>query len=55
LKAYVVDGDVKQKIAAVVERIASGHHAGAAEQFVETVALGPACGLTCRLTLANSY
>lgn len=26
---------------AVVERIASGDHAGAAEQFVETVALGP--------------
>lgn len=28
-------------ITAVVERIASGDHAGAAEQFVETVALGP--------------
>jgi pimeloyl-ACP methyl ester carboxylesterase len=33
--------DVSQKIGAVVERIASGDHAGAAEQFVETVALGP--------------
>ena len=32
---------VGQRIAAVVERIASGDHAGAAEQFVETVALGP--------------
>lgn len=30
-----------QCIAAVAERIASGDHAGAAEQFVETVALGP--------------
>jgi pimeloyl-ACP methyl ester carboxylesterase len=33
--------EVQQKIGAVVERIASGDHAGAAEQFVETVALGP--------------
>jgi pimeloyl-ACP methyl ester carboxylesterase len=33
--------EVGQRIAAVVERIASGDHAGAAEQFVETVALGP--------------
>jgi len=33
--------DVEQKIRAVVERIAAGDHAGAAEQFVETVALGP--------------
>lgn len=33
--------DVKRLIGAVVERIASGDHAGAAEQFVETVALGP--------------
>lgn len=33
--------EVHQKIGAVVERIASGDHAGAAEQFVETVALGP--------------
>jgi pimeloyl-ACP methyl ester carboxylesterase len=32
--------DVNQKIGAVVERIASGDHAGAAEQFVETVVLG---------------
>jgi pimeloyl-ACP methyl ester carboxylesterase len=31
----------KRGVDAVVERIASGDHAGAAEQFVETVALGP--------------
>lgn len=33
--------EVGNRIAAVVERIASGDHAGAAEHFVETVALGP--------------
>jgi pimeloyl-ACP methyl ester carboxylesterase len=33
--------DAQRKIRAVVERIASGDHAGASEQFVETVALGP--------------
>jgi pimeloyl-ACP methyl ester carboxylesterase len=33
--------EVAQRITAVVERIAAGDHAGAAEQFVETVALGP--------------
>ena len=33
--------EVGPRIRAVVERIASGDHAGAAEQFVETVALGP--------------
>jgi pimeloyl-ACP methyl ester carboxylesterase len=33
--------EVGKRIGAVVERIASGDHAGAAEQFVETVALGP--------------
>lgn len=33
--------EVGRRIRAVVERIASGDHAGAAEQFVETVALGP--------------
>lgn len=32
---------VDQRIGAVVERIASRAHTGAAEQFVETVALGP--------------
>lgn len=30
-----------QRIGSVIERIASGDHAGAAEQFVESVALGP--------------
>jgi pimeloyl-ACP methyl ester carboxylesterase len=33
-------GQVKQRVGAVVERIASGDHAGAAEEFVESVALG---------------
>ena len=33
--------EVGKRIQAVVERIAAGDHAGAAEQFVETVALGP--------------
>jgi len=32
---------VMQRIGAVVARIEAGDHAGAAEQFVETVALGP--------------
>ena len=33
--------DVQKKINAVADRIESGDHAGATEQFVETVALGP--------------
>jgi pimeloyl-ACP methyl ester carboxylesterase len=33
--------EVAQRIGTVVERIAAGDHAGAAEQFVESVALGP--------------
>ncbi len=33
--------EIEDRIGAVVERIAAGDHAGAAEQFVETVALGP--------------
>lgn len=33
--------EVNTKIEAVVDRIASGDHAGAAEQFSETLALGP--------------
>jgi pimeloyl-ACP methyl ester carboxylesterase len=33
--------EVRKRIGRVVERIASGDHAGAAELFVETVALGP--------------
>jgi pimeloyl-ACP methyl ester carboxylesterase len=32
---------VGRRVGAVVQRIASGDHAGAAEQFAETVALGP--------------
>ncbi|HEY7606174.1 MAG TPA: alpha/beta hydrolase [Actinomycetes bacterium] len=38
--APVLD-QVAARIGAVVQRIATGDHAGAAEQFVETVALGP--------------
>jgi pimeloyl-ACP methyl ester carboxylesterase len=34
-------GSVRERIGAVVERIAGGDSAGAAEAFVETVALGP--------------
>jgi pimeloyl-ACP methyl ester carboxylesterase len=33
--------DVRHRLDAVLERIASGDHGGAAEQFVDTVALGP--------------
>jgi pimeloyl-ACP methyl ester carboxylesterase len=33
--------EVTQRLAAVIGRIASGDHAGAAEQFVDTVAFGP--------------
>ncbi|HRO57690.1 MAG TPA: alpha/beta hydrolase [Burkholderiaceae bacterium] len=33
--------EIGPRIDAVVERIAAGDHAGAAEQFVETVAIGP--------------
>lgn len=33
--------EVGRRVGAVVQRIASGDHAGAAEQFAETVALGP--------------
>src|ERR687894_701067 len=33
--------EVRQRLRAVVDRIAAGDHAGAAEEFVETVALGP--------------
>jgi pimeloyl-ACP methyl ester carboxylesterase len=38
--AHVLD-DVKKKMRPVVERIAAGDYAGAAEQFVDKVALGP--------------
>ena len=33
--------DVRDRVRAVVDRVAAGDHAGAAEEFVETVALGP--------------
>lgn len=34
-------GEVERRVRAVAARIASGDHAGAAEQFVESVAFGP--------------
>lgn len=40
LELAVVLREVGDRIAAVVERIRRGDHAGAAEQFIETVALG---------------
>lgn len=33
--------ELRKRFGAVVDRIASGDHAGAAQQFIETVALGP--------------
>ena len=33
--------EVRERLRAVVDRIAAGDHAGAAKEFVETVALGP--------------
>lgn len=43
--------EVGRRVAAVAQRIASGDHAGAAEQFAETVALGP--GSWVRLAREN--
>ncbi|MEX2127759.1 MAG: alpha/beta hydrolase [Xanthobacteraceae bacterium] len=40
---------------AVVERIASGDHAGAAEQFVETVALGPGSWARLPIDLQQTF
>jgi pimeloyl-ACP methyl ester carboxylesterase len=47
--------DVGKRIRAVVERIASGDHAGAAEQFVETVAFGPGTWATLRPELRQTF
>ena len=41
--------EARKRIGTVVDRISSGYHAGAAEQFIETVALGP--GAWARLPL----
>jgi pimeloyl-ACP methyl ester carboxylesterase len=41
LSARPILDEAEKRVGAVAERIASGDHAGAAEQFVETVALGP--------------
>ena len=48
-----------EAIVAVVQRIAAGDHAGAAEQFIETVALGPGTWATlppeaCRVIIENA-
>lgn len=34
-------GEIRRRIRPVIERISAGDHAGAAEQFVDTVAFGP--------------
>jgi pimeloyl-ACP methyl ester carboxylesterase len=47
--------EVEQRISAVVERIVSGDHAGAAEQFVETVALGPGMWAQMPLELRQTF
>ncbi|WP_447983917.1 alpha/beta fold hydrolase [Nitrospira sp. Nam74] len=47
--AVPILAEVRKRIGTVLDRIASGDHAGAAEQFVETVALGP--GAWSRLPL----
>ena len=46
-------GDANRRIRAVAERISSGDHAGAAEQFVETVALGS--GMWTQVSLKLVY
>ncbi|MGH7301764.1 MAG: alpha/beta fold hydrolase [Candidatus Rokuibacteriota bacterium] len=47
--------EVGRRIGAVVERIASGDHVGAAEQFVETVALGPGTWARLPLELQHTF
>jgi len=47
--------EVEQRISAVVERIVSGDHAVAAEQFVETVALGPGMWAQMPLELRQTF
>lgn len=47
--------EVEQRTGAVVARIASGDHAGAAEQFVETVALGPGMWAQLPLELRQTF
>jgi pimeloyl-ACP methyl ester carboxylesterase len=47
--------DVGRRVAAVLERIAGGDHEGAAEQFVETVALGPGSWAQLPLALQRTF
>ena len=47
--------DVRNKITSVVERIARGDNAGAAEQFVETIAFGPGTWLTLRPAMRQTF
>jgi pimeloyl-ACP methyl ester carboxylesterase len=47
--------EVGRRITAVVERIVAGDHAGAAEQFVETVALGPGTWAQLPLELKQTF
>jgi pimeloyl-ACP methyl ester carboxylesterase len=47
--------DVGKRIRAVVARIATGDNAGAAEQFVETVAFGPGTWTTLRPELRQTF
>jgi len=47
--------EVGRRVGAVVERIGSGDHAGAAEQFVETVALGPGAWAQLQPDLQHTF
>ena len=45
----------RPRIKSVVDRIASGDHAGAAEQFVETIALGPGKWATLPAAMQQTF
>jgi len=47
--------DVNKQFSAVVERIASGDHAGAAEQFIDSVVLGPGAWAQFPLEVQNLF
>lgn len=47
--------EIGQRVGAVAARIAAGDHAGAAEQFVETVALGPGAWATLPPDLQRTF
>jgi pimeloyl-ACP methyl ester carboxylesterase len=52
--APALDG-VRKKITSVVERIAREDAAGAAEQFVETIAFGPGAWMTLRPEMRHTF